>query len=48
MVFFQINIQIKIVGSDKCNAIVIFGLKLWLNYFCKTAIYDMLQVFSIK
>ena len=34
-----------IVGSDKRNAITIFNLKLWLKYFCKTVVYDMLWIF---
>ena len=40
--------MVGIVGSDKCNAIAIASLKFWLKYFCKTVIYDMLWIFSIK
>ena len=36
---FQINIIVVIVGSNKCNIVVIF---------CKTGIYVMLWMFSIK
>ena len=39
MEFFQINIMVGIVGSDKCNAIVIFSLNFWLKYFYKAVIY---------
>ena len=42
MEFFKINIIFGIVGSDKCNAIAIFSLKLWLKYFRKTVVYDLL------
>ena len=48
MEFFKINIMVGIVGSDKCNAIVIFSLKFWLKYFCKTVVYDMVWMFSIQ
>ena len=51
MEFFEINI-VGIVGSDKCNVIVIFSLKFWLEYFYKTDMlwiwYDMLWMFCIK
>ena len=40
--------MVWIVGSEKCNAIVIFSLKFGLKYFCKTVIYDMMWMFSIK
>ena len=42
------GIMVGIVGSDKCNAIVIFTLKFLLKYFCKPVIYDMLWIFPIK
>ena len=48
MEVFQINFMFGIVGSDKCNAVVISSLKLWLKYFCKTVVYDMMWMFSIK
>ena len=48
MKFFQINIMFGVVGSDKCNVNVIFSLKCWLKYLCKTVIYFMLWMFSIK
>ena len=48
MEFFQIDIMVGIVGSNKCNAIVIFRLKFWLKYFCKTVIYDMVWMFRMK
>ena len=48
MEFFKINVVVGIVGFDKCNATVIFSLKFWPKYFCKTVIYDMLWIFSIK
>ena len=44
MEFFQINIMVGIVGSNKCNAIVISSSNYWLKYFCKTVIYDMLWI----
>ena len=40
--FFQIKFLVEIVGYDKYNLIVIFSLKFWLKYFCKTVIYEML------
>ena len=36
------GMEFGIAGSDKCNAIVIFSLKLWLKHFCQTVVYDML------
>ena len=48
MEFFQINIMVGLVGSDICNDIIIFNLKLWRKYFCKIVIYDMLWMFFIK
>ena len=48
MEFFQMDIMVRIVVSDKCNAIVILSLKLWLKYFCKTVIYDMVWMFRMK
>ena len=47
MEFFKTNITFGIAGSDKCNAVVIFSLELWLKYFCKTVVYDMLWMFSV-
>ena len=40
MEFFQIKIIIGIVGSYKCNVIVVFCSKFWMKYFCRTVIYD--------
>ena len=48
MKFFKINIVFGIVGSDKCNAIVISSLKLRLKCFCKTVVYDMMWMFCIS
>ena len=48
MELLQINIMVGIVGSNKCNVIFIFSLTLWLKYFCKTVIYDMLWMVSIN
>ena len=48
MEFFKINIVVGIVGSDKCNAIVVFSLKFWLKCFIKTVIYDILSMFYVK
>ena len=48
MELFQVNIMVGIGASDKCNVAVIFSLKLWLKYFCKTVIYDILWIFSVK
>ena len=31
MEFFETNIMVEIVGSDKCNATVYFSLKFWLK-----------------
>ena len=36
MNFFQADIMVGIVSFDKCIVIVIFSLKFWLKYFCKT------------
>ena len=38
MEFFQINIMVGIVGSDRCNVAVIFHLTFWLKYCHKTVI----------
>ena len=42
MVLYKINIMVGTVGPNKCNAIVIYSLKFYLKYFCKTVIYDVL------
>ena len=46
--FFQINIMVGTVGSDKCNAVFFFSLKLWLKYFCKTLWYAVDVLYQVN